>query len=424
VAVLLLDVCLAASCRDDGGTGLAFPTPVCQITPSALVFDTVAVGLTKDLTFTIKNKGPGMLAGEVSEGCPDYLIQAGGGSYFLTANQELTVTMRFTPATAGLQTCAVSLGATACASVECSGTGTEPPPVTGSCCAVDSTCTVTMQPACSGTWTASCVCAPSPCMAPLGMVLVPAGTFTMGSPTSEPGRFSNETQHQVTLSRAIYVSTYEEMQSEWQAVMGWNESYFRGTGKPVENVTWYDAVSYCNQRSIRDGYTPVYTIMFASMDGNHIISATVDWNRAANGYRLLTEAEWEYACRATSTTAFCNGRITTTSSCSLLDPNLDQVGWYCGNASSTTHDCGGKTANAWGLRDMHGNVWEWCWDWYASYANGSVSDPIGPPSGYSRVFRGGFWRGSARYCRSAYRCLTLPGLRDYVLGLRLARTCP
>jgi formylglycine-generating enzyme required for sulfatase activity len=254
------------------------------------------------------------------------------------------------------------------------------------------------------------------------MVLVPAGSFTMGSPSSELGRSGNETQYQVTLTKPIYVSTYEVMQWEWQAVMGWNESSFLGTGRPVEQVTWYDAVSYCNQRSTGDGYTPAYTITGATMDDNHITSATVTWNQVANGYRLLTEAEWEYACRATSTTAFWNGGITNTS-CSPMDSTLDLVGWYCGNASSTTSDCGGKSANAWGLKDMHGNVWEWCWDWYGSYT-GDATDPFGPPSGSIRVVRGGSWRHDALSCRSASRGRSAPINRGDYIGLRLGRTPP
>jgi formylglycine-generating enzyme required for sulfatase activity len=120
-------------------------------------------------------------------------------------------------------------------------------------------------------------------------------------------------------------------------MMGWNESSFPGVNRPVEQVTWYDAVSYCNQRSTADGFTLAYTLTGVATDGNHIISATVTWNQAANGYRLLTEAEWEFAYRATSTTAFCNGGITNTG-CSPLDPNLDLVGWYCGNAQDEPHD--------------------------------------------------------------------------------------
>ncbi len=245
----------------------------------------------------------------------------------------------------------------------------------------------------------------------------------MGSPTSEPGRLTNETQHEVTLTKAIYVSTYEVTQSEWQAVMGWNESYFPGAAKPVETLSWYDAVSYCNQRSTLDGLAPAYTIAGATYDGNHITSAAVTWNQAAKGYRLLTEAEWEYACRATSTTAFCNGAITNID-CSPLDPNLDQVGWYCGNASSTTHDVGGKTANAWGLKDMHGNVWEWCWDWYGTYPGGPLTDPTGPASGSYRVVRGGSWDYDAQFCRSALRNYNYPVYVRINFGLRLSRTAP
>jgi len=258
-----------------------------------------------------------------------------------------------------------------------------------------------------------------------GMVLIPAGTFIMGSPTSEPGRSTTEIQHEVTLTKAIYVSTYEVPQSEWQAVMGWNTSYFSGANRPVEQVTWYDAVSYCNQRSTLDGYTPAYTIAGATYSGNHITNATVTWNQAANGYRLLTEAEWEYACRATSTTAFCNGGITVAGYvCSPLDPNLDQVGWYCGNSPSTTQDVGGKAANAWGLKDMHGNVWEWCWDWYGTYPAGPLTDPTGPASGSNRVDRGGGWETYARTCRSAFRDYGNPSYTGSHLGLRLSRTAP
>ncbi len=253
------------------------------------------------------------------------------------------------------------------------------------------------------------------------MVLIPAGTFTMGSPTSEPGRVTDETQHQVTLTHAMYVSKYEVTQSEWQAVMGWNTH--PGVNRPVEVLTWYDAVSYCNLRSGGAGLTAAYTITGATYSGNHITNATVTWNQAANGYRLLTEAEWEYACRATSTTAFCNGAITNIS-CSPLDPNLDQVGWYCGNASSVTHDVGGKTANAWGLKDMHGNVLEWCWDWYGTYPTGPLTDPTGPASGSMRVLRGGAWINSARYCRSATRSGDFPHVMGGDIGLRLSMTAP
>jgi formylglycine-generating enzyme required for sulfatase activity len=217
---------------------------------------------------------------------------------------------------------------------------------------------------------------------------------------------------------------YEVTQSEWQAVMGWNTSWSPGANHPVEMVTWYDAVSYCNQRSAGEGLTAAYRITAATYTQNHITSATVTWNQAANGYRLLTEAEWEYACRATSTTAFCNGGITNIS-CSPLDPNLDQVGWYCGNASNVTHDVGGKTENAWGLKDMHGNVGEWCWDRYGTYPAGPVTDPTGPASGSNRILRGGGSDYTADGCRSAYRGLGRdPGVNTGGPGLRLSMTAP
>jgi formylglycine-generating enzyme required for sulfatase activity len=260
----------------------------------------------------------------------------------------------------------------------------------------------------------------------LGFVLIPAGTLTMGSSADETGAGSGETQHQVTLTKAFYVSKYEVTQSEWQTVMGWNDSYVQGANRPVEQVSWFDGVSYCNQRSILDGYTPAYAISDAVYDGDHphITNATVIWNHPANGYRLLTEAEWEYACRATSMTAFCNGGMTNPV-CNPLDLNLDLVGWYCGNSEGSTHDVGRRAANAWGLFDMHGNVQEWCWDWYAPYSSDSVSDPIGPSAsslGLYRVVRGGYNSSGARYCRSAMRDIHPPSWGVSIIGLRLART--
>jgi len=242
----------------------------------------------------------------------------------------------------------------------------------------------------------------------------------MGSPEDELGRQVDEMQHQVTLTKALYVSRHEVKQSEWQAVMGWNESDFQGSDQPVEKVNWFDAVKYCNDRSTREGREQVYTITGITTSGNHITAATVTATWSANGYRLLTEAEWEYACRAGSTTAFCNGGITNTA-CSPVDPNLDLVGWYCGNAGSTTHNVGGKTANAWSLEDMHGNVGEWCWDWWGGYPTDPVSDPLGAASGSSRVIRGGTWYSYAEIGRSAYRLISPPDNRGSTIGLRIAR---
>jgi formylglycine-generating enzyme required for sulfatase activity len=185
-------------------------------------------------------------------------------------------------------------------------------------------------------------------------------------------------------------------------------------------MTWYDAAIYCNHLSTLGGCDLAYTITVTSADGDHVTSAAVTWNRSTNGYRLLTEAEWEYACRAGSTGAFCNGGISGTD---CADVNLDLVGWYCGNASDTTHDVGGKAANAWGLHDMHGNVYEWCWDWYGDYDYpGPVTDPVGPSSGEYRNWRGGGFRQAAQYCRSAFRNPGIPGSRGPGVGLRVART--
>ena len=269
-------------------------------------------------------------------------------------------------------------------------------------------------------------CLPSLCFLP-DFVLVPAGSFTMGSPPEEPGRVSDENQHTVTLTDSLYVCRHEVRQAEWDSVMGWNESTFQGPDRPVEQVTWFDAVKFCNNLSSRDGYTPVYAITGVAFTGNHIRDAAVQLNASANGYRLLTEAEWEYACRATSTTAFCDGGVTNVSTTDCLPPdlNLDPVGWYCGNASNRTHDVGGKGANRWGLKDMHGNVQEWCWDWWAaSYLSGSLSDPVGPDSGQYRILRGGSYLSYALNGRSAVRIGNVPWRRSFNIGLRVAKAAP
>ncbi len=261
-----------------------------------------------------------------------------------------------------------------------------------------------------------------------GMVLIHSGAFTMGSPPDESGRYNNETPHQVTLTKAFYMCDHTVTQQEWQSVMEWSPSRFSGATLPVETVTWFDCVIYCNRLSDAYGMTGAYTITKQLYFGNTIVSATVTWNQNANGYRLPTEAEWEYACRAGSTTAFCDGAITDTL-CSPVDPNLDKVGWYCGNAGNTTHPVKGRQPNAWGLYDMHGNIPEWCWDRWdgvSDYPSGPATDPVGEPSGSDRVFRGGSWEGSAGGCRSAYRGADAPGGPVYgdVVGFRVSRTAP
>ncbi|QTA83108.1 Sulfatase-modifying factor enzyme domain-containing protein [Desulfonema limicola] len=228
----------------------------------------------------------------------------------------------------------------------------------------------------------------------LGMTFknIPAGTFMMGSPAHELGRSSDENQHQVTLTKSFYIQTTEVTQAQWTSVMGSNPSDFTACGNncPVESVSWNDVQDFITKMNLRGEGT----------------------------YRLPTEAEWEYSARAGSTTAFTNGGITNTS-CDTLDSNLNIIGWYCGNANSTVHTVSQKQANAWGLYDMHGNVWEWCQDWYGTYPADAVSDPAGPFAGEYRVKRGGSWYGAAQYCRSADRGSRYPSGGSYSIGFRL-----
>ena len=243
----------------------------------------------------------------------------------------------------------------------------------------------------------------APQAVPAGFVRINGGTFTMGSPANEAGRQSNEIQRQVTVS-SFHMGIYPVTQREYREVMGTNQSHFRGDNLPVENVSWFDAVEYCNRRSQREGLTSAYTI---SGSGNN---RTVTWNRNANGYRLPTEAEWEYACRAGTTTAYNTG----------VSINTNQANFN--NTLGRTTPVGNYPANRWGLYDMHGNVSEWCWDWFGMYASGVQTNPTGAVSGSFRVLRGGSWRIGGSILRSAYRVnYGLPGGRDDVVGLRLVR---
>ena len=238
---------------------------------------------------------------------------------------------------------------------------------------------------------------------PDGFVRINGGTFTMGSPANEPGHDDDEVQHQVTIS-SFYMGKYEVTQKEYQEVMGTNPSYFKGDNLPVEQVSWYNAIEYCNERSRKEGLTPAYTINGSGND------RTVTWNRNTNGYRLPTEAEWEYACRAGTMTAYNTGASITAN-----------TGWYETNSGYKTHPVGQKPANAWGLYDMHGNVWEWCWDLYDDYPSGAQTNPVGASSGFYRMMRGGSSYFSAEYVRSAYRVGMNPTYRDDNLGFRILR---
>jgi len=225
------------------------------------------------------------------------------------------------------------------------------------------------------------------------MVLIPAGTYTRG--ISDIQDYGASPPHQVTLSRGFYMGKYEVTQEQYQAVMGTNPSFFHGgsdrepsvgetqSRRPVEMVSWYDAVEFCNKLSALEGFAPAYTITNRSpSSGYPITSATVTANWSANGYRLPTEAEWEYAFRAGTTTPWSFGST---------ESQLGNYAWYYANSSYKTHEVGKKQPNAWGLYDIHGNVWEWCWDWYGTYASGAQTDPCGAVSGTIRVIRGGSW---------------------------------
>jgi formylglycine-generating enzyme required for sulfatase activity len=250
---------------------------------------------------------------------------------------------------------------------------------------------------------------------PSGMVLIPAGSFTMGSPASEAGRISAEVQHTVTLTKGFYMGKYPVTQGQYLAVVGSNPSYFKTNdwngnpispdlNRPVETVSWNDATNYC-----------------ALLTQSDRVAGRIPFNWA---YRLPTEAEREYACRAGTTTAFHFGSAIHGGMANFYDYYeydaaigviyvVPSVPWL-----HRTTTVGSYAPNAFGLYDMHGNVWEWCQDWYGSYPSGAVVDPTGPASGSNRVLRGGGWFSRGGDCRSARRS-DIPTDWDSRVGFRV-----
>ncbi|MGH7945782.1 MAG: formylglycine-generating enzyme family protein [Opitutaceae bacterium] len=209
------------------------------------------------------------------------------------------------------------------------------------------------------------------------LVLIQPGTFMMGSDKEKP-------IHQVTLTQPFYLGKFEVTQEQWQSVMGSNPSLFKGPKLPVANVSWDDCQNFLTKLQEKTG----------------------------RKFTLPTEAQWEYACRAGTTTDYSFGDA---------ESGLAEHGWYSGNsAPPKTHPVGEKKPNPWGLYDMHGNAWEWCADRYGKYSGGAMTDPAGAASGATRVYRGGSWSHVAPFCGSADRDGNLPGFRFLYLGLRVA----
>jgi formylglycine-generating enzyme required for sulfatase activity len=262
-----------------------------------------------------------------------------------------------------------------------------------------------------------------------GFVAVKAGRFSMGSSEKEHSRYTNEQQHRVTLTRDFEISSTEVTQAQFEAVMGYNPSAFTGCPRcPVETVSWHEAAAYCNALSKKAGLTSCYSCKGSGPAVACVLAAAFRARKVYDcpGYRLPTDAEWEYACRAGTTTAFYNGESQddTRVTCTKEDPVANAIGWYCQNAGRRTHPVGEKKPNAWGLHDMGGNVWEWCNDVYLAVLKRDETDPWGIAASDSpmRVTRGGSWKYFSRGMRSACRAWYTPSYRGNRHGFRPART--
>jgi formylglycine-generating enzyme required for sulfatase activity len=271
----------------------------------------------------------------------------------------------------------------------------------------------------------------------LTLRLIKPGELRQGSPDSETGRWPDEEQHETRISQAFYLGMYEVSQSEYRQVMKLDPSAFAAGGDmnvkvagmatdnfPVDKVGWYDAIQFCNELSRLDKFQLYYQLTDVVRDGDSIISAKVAI-RGGHGYRLPTEAEWEFACRAESVSPYHYGQAMNGNAANLKGATIP--GGYGGEirGPNLQRTCprGSYAPNAWGLYDMHGNVGEWCWDYYEKgyYAVAPHKDPTGPATGMHRVWRGGSWMVGETSCRSASRNSHTPDERKDYLGFRIAR---
>lgn len=255
---------------------------------------------------------------------------------------------------------------------------------------------------------------PEPPPVPLGWVRVEAGRFTMGTPRGEAANFGDERQHPVTLTRAFLMQACPVTNGEWAHLLKRLPDGSSGADPlaPVVNVSWYDAVWYCNAMSVNEGLTLCFAFMGSNgrPPGAGFRCAQVVAAHHTGGYRLPTEAEWEYACRAGSESA--------------ASGSVAAVAWSRRDAVRAPQRVGERHPNAWGLYDMPGNVWEWCWDRYGDYSGDSAADPAGPSQGSSRVARGGSWTCTPAAIRAAVRLYAPPTWKDDTSGFRMVRSLP